>query len=78
MMPAAKQYHEKESSLAEAKATPSVTGTKDRYDCHARNVFVAITDKKAVKIGSDAFTIWVKDTVPAPRAITPVICDIAV
>mmetsp|Transcript_17569 Transcript_17569/g.25655 ORF Transcript_17569/g.25655 Transcript_17569/m.25655 type:complete len:207 (+) Transcript_17569:693-1313(+) len=60
------------NSFKEARPTPTHTGRRVVYTCHGKNCFKSTALRVAVKKGSPALTIWVKDTAPAPREITPV------
>merc|ERR1719420_920956 len=45
-------------------------GKSDAYTCHLKVVPRKTNDRRQVNSGSAAFTVWAKDTAPAPGAIT--------
>lgn len=66
--------HEKDSSLRDASDTPAMMGRSETYTGRAKVCPRMMAEKPAVKTGSAAFTICVKETAPAPSARTAVAC----
>ena len=61
------------NSFSEAMITPPTTGTKHMLTCHGEIVPMTAVMREE-KNGSEAFTMWVNDTEPAPREITVNVC----
>merc|ERR1719453_2537220 len=67
---AMKPTHVKESSLREARATPPTIGKRVRYVCHEDTAPSSTNDNAADTTGSEALTMCVKETAPAPSDTT--------
>eukprot|EP00967_Tisochrysis_lutea_P046062 scaffold55904_cov27-Tisochrysis_lutea.AAC.1 len=66
--------HVKESSLSEASATPPTIGSSVRYVCHEETAPRMMKESAAETTGSEALTMWVKETAPAPSEMTAPMC----
>merc|ERR1719331_1456460 len=73
-MAAMKPTHVNESSLSDASATPPTMGRSVRYVCHEETAPRMRKERIAETTGSDALTMCVKETAPAPRDTTAPMC----
>ncbi len=62
--PETREMVEKETSEAEATATPVITGSSERYTGNEKTWLRKTAEKRHVKRGSSVFTTLVKATVP--------------